>query len=130
MQTDEVVPPAIMLERPIAPPILLSVGSALWKGIAYWGNIDFILSMRQERLAMIFQSFLDYGWAVLLVVGIVWGLQARRPTKVVKVQWGIVTVVGLLAFMFGALATSSTTSLPRVISAWGGELLPKIRTSE
>jgi hypothetical protein len=51
---------------------LLAVGSLLWKGISVASNIDFLLTINEER----FKIFLDFlegpGWILLTIAGIAW----------------------------------------------------------
>jgi hypothetical protein len=110
------------LENPKAPPVLLAVGAFLWKLIATLANVDFVLSMREEKITTLFQFLLQYGWAIIGIVGIVWALQAHKyPEKGVTVHWGMVTSVGIIAFMFGALSAAySSGSMPNVIVGWTG----------
>lgn len=110
------------LETPKAPGIVLSVGSLLWKGIAAWGNVDFILSMREERLASMFQALLSWGWIVVLVVGLIWlWLAPKKKNHPDQGYWGAIGSVALVAFMFGALVVAYSSSVaPQIIYAWTG----------
>jgi len=71
--------PAIDFNSPKAAPAVLSIGAFLWRALAWWENVDFILSVREERVAVTLQLLLDWGWLVLIVVGIVWFLGAHKP---------------------------------------------------
>jgi hypothetical protein len=51
--TEERIQEAV--KSPKTPPILLTLGSIIWKIIAAWSNVDFILSVREERIAMILE---------------------------------------------------------------------------
>jgi hypothetical protein len=109
------------VNSPKAAPTILAIGAAVWKAFAAWGNIDFILSIREESFRMIFQFLLNYGWWILIVVGIAWALQAHEnPEGYARVHWGMVTTVGILAFIFGVLLTVySTGSVPNIVEAYG-----------
>ena len=94
----------------------------MWKVIAQLANVDFILSVREERLAMMFQFLLDYGWGILILAGLVWFLQAHRNPEKERIHWGMVFSVGILAFMTGILVSVyATGSLPNVMQGWGGD---------
>jgi hypothetical protein len=113
----------IDFNSPKAAPTLLSIGAVAWRVVAGIANVDFILSVREERLAMIFQGILDYGWIVLLIVGLVWLLQAHREPRKDMVHWGMVTVVGILTFMLGLLMTTyAAGTLPNIMQSWSGDL--------
>jgi hypothetical protein len=112
----------INFDSPKAAPAVLTVGAAIWKGIAELANVDFILSVREERLAMMFQFILDYGWLLLVVVGLIWILQAHRSPDRERIHWGMVASVGILAFMTGILVSVyATGSLPNIMQQWSGD---------
>lgn len=107
---------------PEAPPILLAVGSAIWKVVAALSNIDFVMSVRGEKFGVLLQVLLDYGWLILIVIGVLWWYQvwrSPRETGPHHVGWGHVGVGATLAFLLGTLITlSATGSVPTIIGAW------------
>lgn len=112
----------INFDSPKAAPTVLAVGSALWKGVAELANVDFILSVREERLAMMFQFVLDYGWLILIFASLVWLLQAHRSPDKERVHWGMVTAGCILSFMTGILVSVyATGSLPNLMQSWSGD---------
>lgn len=115
--------PIINFNSPKAPPTILTIGALLWRFIAYWEDVDFILSIREEKIAMTLQLLLDWGWLILALVGIFWILGAHKaPADASKVHWGMVIAVGILAFMTGALVTvRAVGSSPIVLAGWGGD---------
>jgi hypothetical protein len=115
--------PIINFDSPKAPPTILTLGVLLWRAIAWWADIDFILSIREEKIAMTLQLLLDYGWLVLAIAGVIWALGAHKaPEDKTNVHWGMVTSVGILAFMAGALITvHAIGSTPMVLTGWGGD---------
>jgi hypothetical protein len=108
---------------PKAAPAVLTIGTALWRLLAFLQNIDFVLSVKEEKIAMSLQLLLDYGWIVLIIAGIVWFLGANTiPVDTSKVHWGMVFSASLIAFMCGALiAVYATGSLPMVLNGWGAD---------
>jgi hypothetical protein len=115
--------PILNFNSPKAPPTILTLGALLWRGIAWWADVDFILSIREEKIAVTLQLLLDWGWLVLVIVGIVWALGANKtPKDTTSVHWGMVTAVGILAFMTGTLITiRAVGSTPMVLTGWGGD---------
>jgi len=112
-----------ILESPKAPAAILGLGDALWKFVAWLGNFDFIMSMREERLAMIFESLLKWGWLIILGYAVL--RYFTRPATAERriIHWEMVTYVGLLAFMSGVLlATRAAGGVPPVVVGWGGAL--------
>ncbi|HET7107589.1 MAG TPA: hypothetical protein VFI38_12330 [Candidatus Acidoferrum sp.] len=115
--------PKLDFNSPKAAPTILTLGAMLWRGIAWWEDIDFVLSIREEKIAMTLELLLDWGWLILAIVGLVWALSAHKsPKDETKVHWGMVTIVGILSFMFGVLITvHSLGSTPNVLGGWGGD---------
>lgn len=115
--------PRIDLNSPKAAPTILTIGTAILRGIAWWQDIDFILSVREEKIAMALQLLLDWGWLILVIVGIVWILGAHEvPTDQAKVHWGMVTSVGILTFLIGTLITVRAIGTPpMMLTGWGGD---------
>jgi hypothetical protein len=123
--------PTINFDSPKAAPVVLSIGALLWRILAWWENIDFILSVREERVAVALQLILDWGWLFLIIAGVVWFLGANRaPVDTSKVHWGMVTAVGILSFMTGSLiSVYATGSLPNILMSWGGDPAAKTCSS-
>lgn len=110
-----------ILENPKAPAAVLVIGDATWRLVAWLANFDFIMSMREERLAMIFQSLLKWGWLILLAYAILRVWRSPKSTAKKTIQWEWVTYIGLLAFMSGVLlATWASGGVPRVVVGWSG----------
>ena len=69
-----------------------------------------------------FQFILDYGWIILIIVGVVWALQAHRSPEKERIHWGMVFSVGILSFMGGILVSVyATGSLPNIMQQWAGD---------
>jgi len=119
--------PRLDFNNPKAAGLLLLLGAPLLRILAWWEDIDFILSIREEKVAMTLQLFLDWGWLIFMVGAIVWILSVHRsPVDPAKVHWGMVTSVGILAFMAGTLITvHAVGSTPLVLTQWGGDAVAK-----
>jgi hypothetical protein len=117
--------PILNFSSPKAPPTILTIGALAWRLLAWWEGVDFILSIREEKIAMTLQLLLDWGWLALIVVGVVWFLGAnKRPADTTSVHWGMVTAVAILAFMTGALITvHAVGTMPNVLIGWGGDAI-------
>ena len=103
--------------------VLLTIGSGVWKLVSIWSNVTFLVSIRQENFAVMFQFLQSTGWWILLAIGIVWLLtRATHPNPTTAGPgWTMVGVFSVLTFMFGALiAVRSAASVPNVIGMWGG----------
>lgn len=120
----EVVP--VLKSKEVAP-VIWGIGSILWKVFAVWSNIDFILSIREGKLAAVFEMFLNWGWIVVLVLSSVWFAMSRRQ----KIQDdGTPTITGStvfacagMAFLFGVLITVyGAGSIEQPFVGWGGSI--------
>jgi hypothetical protein len=110
------------LRQPTVPPILLAIGSIIWKVIGWAERIDFILSVQNQSFAVIFQSFATYGWILIVVICSLWWYQARKQAVAgeFKITWGLVISAATLAFLYGVLLTVyATGSVPNVITSYG-----------
>src|SRR5437879_6366577 len=109
---------------PLAP-TLLGVGTILWKLAGLAGRVDFILRVQDETFAAIFEAFTNYGWIILILGSVLWGIYAgwKQPAPIeggFKATPGMVLSVGVLAFLYGILiAVRATGAIPNVTVAWG-----------
>jgi hypothetical protein len=112
-----------ILEKPQTPAAILALGDLVWRVVAWLGNFDFIMSMREERIAMIFESLLNWGWLVILGWAILRFIRSRSNTNKKFLEWEMIAYVALVAFMAGVLlAVQAAGGMPRVLVAWGGTL--------
>jgi hypothetical protein len=104
-----------------SPAILLTIGNFVWKGFALWGNIDFILSLGEDKVTVILEAILNWGWAVLAGVGaVLWFARRKLPKSNRTEQWAMLAVVAALAFMFGTLvAAHQASSVTDLLKGWG-----------
>jgi len=116
-----------------AGPAIAAIGSIVWKIISWASNVDFVLSLQSEKFGVIMQTFQDWGWILVLVGTVFWGLYEFKNTKngegaqerVFITAGTLISCIGV-AFIFGVLLTvSSAASVPSVIVAWGPGATPK-----
>jgi hypothetical protein len=112
------------LRQPTIPPILLAIGSIIWKLIDWAARIDFVLSVQNQSFAVIFESFAKYGWLLIVAICGLWWYQARKQSEKVsgeyKITWGLVISASVLTFLYGVLLTVyATGSVPNVILSYG-----------
>jgi hypothetical protein len=105
--------------------LVLTIGTFAWRAISYWEHADFLLSVKQENFAVMFEFF-DYGgWALFALLGGIWFFWAAKikDRTIVEVgpSWGMVIASAIVAFLFGSLITIMASSgVPSVITSWGG----------
>ena len=86
-------------------PAVLGLGSVAWKGLAAWEHVDFVLSIKEERIAMAFDLFETTGWWLLLAASLAWIL-IRRPDRIpthLVPSWALLTCCSIITFLFGVL---------------------------
>ena len=106
-----------------AVPGLLTLGSIAWRITSAASTVEFLSSLRGEKVTLMFTFLLAYGWWILALVGLVWLALIRSPNGPYRPGWDMVSVVGILAFMFGMLvAVRSSGIVPNVLAAWGPTL--------
>jgi hypothetical protein len=112
--------PQSKFDNPRIPAAILLVGDLLWKSITWLRNFDFIFSMREERLAAIFEGLLKWGWVVILVYALARLAVPGKPSKKTT-QREMLIYVGVLAFISGTLlGTWAAGSEPQIAVDWGG----------
>jgi hypothetical protein len=105
--------------QPKGPALVLGLGSLLWKLASLVSNIDFILSLREGKVAVFFQFLLNWGWILLPVLALLWGLTSRDTRTT---HGGMTFSVGVISFLFGALlVTYATQTDPQLITGWGND---------
>jgi hypothetical protein len=102
---------------------LLAFGSPLWKVISNISNVDFLLSINEQKFALLFEFLESTGWFLIMLVGLGWfGLKYIRSDWRVQEgspTWGLATAIGLMAFLFGVLVTvRATGSVPNIVAQW------------
>jgi hypothetical protein len=105
-------------------PGILGIGSALWRLCGWLGNVDFVLTTREETFRVMFQGYWDYGWWITILIAVVWYVEKRRHPQIkpFAVHWGTVASVGCVCFLFGILAAAKATgAIPNVIATWSAD---------
>ena len=106
---------------------LIAIGSPIWKLISNISNIDFLLSINEQKFSMMFNFFENTRWLLLTIFGAVWLLlklirRNHSRTKEFSPSWGLVGAIGVMVFIFAVLITvRSTGSVPNVVMRWGGQ---------
>lgn len=109
----------------IAPAIVL-VGGICLKILEYAEHLDFLLSVRDEKLANLLQLYRDFGWWVVALVAAVWlYYEYNRHLKDESARGSIgslVASVAFVSFLLGSFITvKATASLPAIIVGYGGD---------
>lgn len=110
------------LKDPKAPPIVLVVGYFLWRAISALSSVDFIFSIKNSGVAAVFQFVMSNGWWSIPTIAAVWlAIIWGRPMKSgAGPTWGIVGVLAVLAFLFGAMVTVyASSTAPPIVRSWG-----------
>ena len=108
----------------IAPTVVL-VGDIFIKILEYAEHLDFLLSVRDEKVATLLQIYRNFGWWVIGLAAIVWLLYEIRRRKTDASArgsiGGLVASVALVSLLLGCVITvRATGSLPNIIMTYGG----------
>jgi hypothetical protein len=105
------------------PPIILGVGSVVWRFISWASNVDFLFSLHEGTLSTAMQFFSSQGWWIALVGSVLWfalllGKVMKPRSRTIQVE--IVLAACFVSFLFGVLITvRNTSSSPNVFKEWG-----------
>ena len=116
----------IVTDPSLQAPAILTIGTVLWRWLSAASNVDFLLSINEEKFAVLFQFMHSTGWWLLALAGVVWLLfeWPRRKSGGLTPALNsaaLVAACSFVAFLFGALVTiRATGSVPNIITAWGG----------
>lgn len=124
MTTESVAAPRVE----IAPAVVL-IGDLLIKGLEWTEHLDFLLSVRDEKLATILEIYRDFGWWIVAIAAFGWFLyEYKRHEKDQTVRGSIgslVASVAFVAFLLGSIVTvRATGSVPNIILNYGGTFDP------
>jgi len=118
----------------VAPATVL-VGDLIIRVLEWAEHVDFLLSVRDEKLATILQVFRDYGWWVVALAALGWLYYEHKRRKSDENARGsigsLVASVAFVSFLFGCLLTvRATGSLPDIILNYGGGISPQVCTAD
>jgi hypothetical protein len=107
-------------------PMVLTLGSGVWKAVSVLANVDFLLSIREERVVAMFEFFESIGWWIIALIGIVWYIVRWNPKsgapKKASPNWPLLFSSALMAFLFGVLLTARFSgSTPNVVTGYGAD---------
>lgn len=116
-------------------PLTVLIGAVLIRLLEWAEHIDFLLSVRDEKLATLLQVFRDFGWWIVGLGAAIWFLyEYRRHQKDETARGSIGSLVAsaaFIAFLLGSFITvRATGSLPNVIGNYGGDTAKKICTAD
>ena len=103
--------------------VVLGAGALLWRALSAWANVDFLLSIREEKFAIMFAFFKLTAWWIVGIGSLIW-LISRFFKKRSLVEreypgWPLLISSCIVEFLFGALlAVKSTGSVPKVLMRW------------
>lgn len=108
----------------IAPAIVL-VGDVLIRILEYAEHLDFLLSVRDEKLATLLQSYRDFGWWIIALASVAWlvyEIMQRRNNESARGSIGsLVACASFVSFLLGCTITvRATGSLPILFVDYGG----------
>ncbi|MGB9069955.1 MAG: hypothetical protein WCC21_15410 [Candidatus Acidiferrales bacterium] len=107
-------------------PLILFVGDLVLRLMTYAEHLDFILSVRDEKLATMLQLFKDSGWWIVALASAGWFLYEwkwrKENSNSANSVGALVFSAALVAFLFGALvAVSATGTLPTILQVYAGD---------
>jgi hypothetical protein len=120
---NRVTPPQKWEDSQLLASAILGFGSILWKVVSAVSNVDFLLSIKEERFAVLFNFFENTGWWLLAIVGAIWAIGryfSKAQTRKRAPDWGMLISSAIITFLFGALiAVRSSGTVPNVITSYG-----------
>ena len=107
-------------------PLTLLVGDIAVRLLSYAEHLDFLLSVRDQKLATMLQFFRDSGWLIIAVASGIWlayEYRRRRADESARGSVGaLIFSASLVAFLVGVmLAVSAMGSLPMIIQSYAGD---------
>ena len=104
--------------------VILGAGTAIWKLFEYLERIDFLLSIRGEKFAVIYDFFTNVGWVCVIIIAVTWFVIAKVAGDSNNTATGTLRIIlacSVVAFLFGVVITiSASGAVPNVIAGWGG----------
>jgi len=109
----------------VAPATVL-FGDLLIRGLEWVEHVDFLLSVRDEKLATLLQVYRDFGWWIIGLGALFWLVYEYRRQKKDESSRGsigsLVASVAFMSFLLGSVITvKATGTLPNIIVNYGGD---------
>lgn len=106
---------------------MLLVGDLSVRFLTYAEHLDFLLSVRDTKLATMLQFFRDSGWLLIAIAATLWLAYEYRRHKTDETARGsigaLIFSASLVAFLVGVMVTvSATGTLPMVILTFTGDV--------
>jgi hypothetical protein len=110
----------------IAPAVVL-IGDVALKVLEWAEHMDFLLSVREEKLATILELYRDFGWWIVAFAAAIWFLYEYRRRKkdpsATGSIGGLVASVAFVSFLLGSFITvKATGTLPNIFLNYGGQI--------
>jgi hypothetical protein len=122
-----------MTESPIQPrgprgevaPATVLFGDLFIRSLEWAEHVDFLLSVRDEKLATMLQFYRDFGWWVIGLGALLWLVYEYKRQKKDETTRGsigsLVASVAFVSFLLGSVITvRATGTLPNIIMGYGG----------
>lgn len=78
------------------------------------------MSIENQQFRMMFQIFADYGWMVLVAIGVIWAILSSKIKGKSILSPASLASVGVVSFLWGVLLTVNATGrIPKIIVSWG-----------
>jgi hypothetical protein len=106
-------------------PLIVALGSLLWRFISWASNVDFLFSIREGTFSTAMQFFSSQGWWIAFIGSVLWfallaGKVMKPRSRTIQVE--IILAASFVSFLFGVLMTvKNTSSSPNVFREWGRE---------
>lgn len=117
--------------QPIGPrgevaPATVLLGNLVIRGLEWAEHVDFLLSVRDEKLATMLQFYRDFGWWVIGLGALLWlGYEYKRQKSDKTARGsigGLVASFSFVSFLLGGvIAVRATGTLPNIIVNYGGD---------
>src|SRR5882672_5672561 len=108
-------------------PITVLLGDVVIRSLEWAEHVDFLLSVRDEKLATVLQIYRDFGWWIIGLGALLWfAYEYRRQKKDATARGSIgslVASVAFVSFLLGSIITvRATGALPNIIVNYGGDV--------
>src|SRR6266851_4686926 len=81
-------------------PVIVLLGNLVLRGLEWAEHVDFLLSVRDEKLATVLQIYRDFGWWIVVIAAGGWLFyEYRRRKKDESAKGSIGSLVASVAFV-------------------------------